>query len=60
MTLHNELTRDGLAATWARGAFRDAADLLDTTIDGTTMLADAIGRFEAGMRQRGGESSPRP
>jgi salicylate hydroxylase len=46
------------AGMGAGAAIRDAADLLDrlnTTIDGTTALVDAIGRFEAGMRQRGGE-----
>ncbi|MFD9891801.1 FAD-dependent oxidoreductase [Amycolatopsis sp. NPDC059027] len=46
------------AGMGAGAAIRDAADLLDqlgTTIDGTTTLADAIGRFEAGMRRRGGE-----
>lgn len=46
------------AGMGAGAAIRDAAallDQLDTTTDGTTTLTDAIGRFEAGMRQRGAE-----
>lgn len=47
------------AGMGAGAAIRDAAallDQLDTTTDGTTTLTDAIGRFEAGMRQRGAEA----
>lgn len=45
------------AGMGAGAAIRDAADLLDqlATVDTTTTLTDAVGRFEAGMRQRGGE-----
>lgn len=46
------------AGMGAGAAIRDAADLLDhlnTTIDGSTTLTDAIAHFEAGMRQRGSE-----
>ncbi|TDD33679.1 FAD-binding monooxygenase [Saccharopolyspora elongata] len=46
------------AGMGAGAAIQDAADLLDrldTISDGTTTLADAIGHFEARMRQRGSE-----
>jgi 2-polyprenyl-6-methoxyphenol hydroxylase-like FAD-dependent oxidoreductase len=45
------------AGMGAGAAIRDAADLLEqlTTIDNVTTLTDAVGRFEAGMRHRGGE-----
>ncbi len=46
------------AGMGAGAAIRDAADLLDqlgATADGTASLTDAVGSFEAGMRQRGSE-----
>lgn len=46
------------AGMGAGAAIQDAADLLtqlDSLSDGTTTITDAIGRYEAQMRRRGGE-----